>query len=119
MADNEFKQPLKAYGALKYVANATLTSASTSNPTVGVNNGFSSIVRSTTGLFRLTLAHKATNLIVQISRQNAAALETHGVSIRAVTASTGVIDIATVLLSGPSDADTTGITIHVTVFEVQ
>lgn len=119
MPDNEFKQPLAAYGGLRYVSSAVFVTAGGANPTVTLARGIKSIVRQTTGLYRITLAHSAKNLIVITSEQSAAALLTHQARTRAVTPSTGIIDIATVLVSGPTDADTTGITIHVTIWEEQ
>lgn len=119
MADNEFKQYVAAYGPLKFLAMAVFTTAGASAPSVGLNRGFRTIARNTTGLFRLTLAHSSRNLICLVTEQSAAALHTHTARVRAVTPSTGVVDIATVLTSGPTDADTTGITLHVAIYEEQ
>lgn len=119
MPDTDFKQPVEAYGGLRYLATAVFVTAGGANPTVTLSRGIRTIVRQTTGLYRIQLAHSSKNLIVITSEQSAAALLTHQARTRAVTPLTGVVDIATVLVSGPTDADTTGITIHVSIFEEQ
>lgn len=120
MPDNEFRQGLQAYGKLAYIARATWTTttagAIVTSP-AAVTYGVRSLVLQATGLYRLTLAHSARNLFVLISQGGAAGVAATHVTLRAKTASTGVIDIATV--AGGADTNTSGLTIDVVVFEDQ
>lgn len=110
---NFLKKVLKAYGPDRVRASGQFTTAGTGQPTVFNLNGIASITRTGVGVFTLTLVDAAKEYHVSVSRQCTAALADNQVVIGTINlaAKTILVTVAT----GGAAADTTGITVYVSV----
>ena len=107
------KKPFRAYGPDRVRASGQFTTAGTGQPTAFNLYGISSITRTGVGVFLVTLSDAAKEYHVSVSRQCTAALADNQVVIGAIDlkARTIILTVA----SGGAAADTTAITIYVTV----
>lgn len=110
---NFLKKVLKAYGPDRVRASGQFTTAGTGQPNAFNLNGIASVARTGVGVFLVTLLDSAKEYHVSVSRQCTAALADNQVVIGAIDlkAKTIIVTVA----SGGAAADTTGITVYVSV----
>lgn len=110
---NFLKKLFKAYGPERLQASGRFTTAGTGACTTADLNGIVSIARTGVGVFLVTLMDAAKEYHVELSREGTAALSANQVITSAKSLTSRTVEV-TVAAAG-SAADTTGLTVAVTV----